>query len=361
MKQLSLLERRTKEERLLDKVVLAPNASDHMTILGTFLFKTINETYVPEEKLADLWLEAGLPPEHLPSPIAPHTAFTDAVRKLEGVQKDIGGPVHLLGRHTCTRGEVVHLNGTYHARLLVRSVTKNHHEIVYHLIRETVLTNKKRKTLIHRTFGTLRWDRQNKTPSFEWELKSQGEENIRRQVEEVFWDTYNLRRTHYDSGHIRYMVDKLLAEERIFKLTLTAASHFVPRKKAWISEGLRDFFKSIQKYAANPERPATCWPVPALRNEDTTTLVKDSFLEYQKELVKEIGGHLQRLENLTDEQREKAIERVKQRVLKTREEVAELLDEYRALLDAKFDTVERNVTLLTSIVAELDGGRIPKL
>lgn len=333
-----------------------------LAIMGEIVFKTLPQTFVPAHKLAELWIGAGLPKEYLPPRISALGAFGRAVEKIEQSQKALGGDVYLFGTYSCTRGETVHLDGIYYARVLLRSVTRNPQEIVYHIVRETVAHNdQSKRSLVHRTFGTLRWDRRLRKATFEWELTARGEDKIKAKVEELFWSTYKLHQTHYSSYHLRTMCDTLLRDQRIFKMASVQGCHFVPRKKAWISEGLRDFFEAIEPFAADPEYPPTCNPLPALKTENHRKWVSRSFLDHQKRLVEEVRGHLLGLHDLSEEQRAKAIERIKKRVLKTKEEVSELLEEYRVLLDAEFDIVERNVTLLTSVISELEGGRIPEL
>jgi len=367
--RLSLFElNRSTEKEFIREITVVPelDKADPASgnVIGYLLVKSINETFVPFERLFELWTEAGLPPRYARRrPRRPAAAFVSAVRRIQSRVSDFPdgvttGEVELHGQFRCTCGRSAHLDGTYPARVLVRNSRTRR---LYHVVRESVVTIDDTETLLHHTFGTLRWDDEAEAPVFEWDIRYPGEEELSRALAERVSTLHELLKTSADSMDIRNIIERMLAEENIFRMSVVKSTHFVPASKSWISEGLEDFFEFLRPYAANSKYPAACWAIPALRTKSIKDLVAHSLLAHQSELLEEARQQIRLLakEGATDSV--KLAERVKKHVRKIRNQIAQLLEEYRVLLEMKFDSVERNVVFLDTVLGELEAGKVPEV
>src|SRR5690606_24430210 len=105
--------------------------------------------------------------------------------------------------------------------------------------------------------------------------------------------------------------------------------------------------------------------IPALRTKSIKDLVAQSLLAHQSELLEEARQQIRQIRLLANGEEAtdsvKLTERVKKHVRKIRNQIAQLLEEYRVLLEMKFDSVERNVVFLDTVLGELEAGKVPEV
>lgn len=344
-----------------DQSGLAATTASSENILGWLLFTSIRESYVPKEVLGQLWAEANLPRKYIPDRLPLYSAFTKATEALE--QKnllDTLGNVELHGEYTCSRGRKKKLDGHYGIRTLVRAIPSESGDMIRHVVREIV--DGEGEALLYGTVGIAVFSKEDQVPFLTWENTLPGEETAIEHLEQKFWEAYALHSSHFDGEHIRYAVQKLIDDEQLVRVTATRGVHFVPREKKWVAEGLGEFFEGLGAYAANLDRPATCFRIPTVDEGEARRLVSESFEDLHEKALQDVLKQIRNARRIkSGPARDRAIQRASQRVEETRQSLAELLESYKELLQNKFEGVSEGVLRLKHIGEQLKKGNLPNI
>lgn len=301
--------------------------------LGNLLWYSIPEVQITREDLEAEFAAAGLDPQHLPRELNHRDAFRRATTSVEAKRQPTG------------------IEGQY-LNLLVREVKSDRQTMVRQMVREIVDQNNRRLSYDPVVEFELENERMSWRPLGGYLSLSETEEK----AAETAAKQYEIERTHYNGGHMRDALAKILSTCSPVAVRPSGGVYFTPRKHEGTVEALQRFVRALRNHRGphNGGQPQMC-TIPVIDGSDQREMLAES-LEDQvkaecKSLLIEMAGVLKAV---TQEGRQMKATTAAAYVERVRS-LGKMVREYEELLEGEVVAVKSSLEVALKQATELLG------
>lgn len=305
--------------------VQAGQAGQPLEYVGNLVWYTVNQTRITREDLELIFSQTGLDPKLLPQPLNARDALRRAATKNDGTRRGMD-----QGRQ---------------AIFMVREVSKDKTRLIYDLVRE--IRDEKNIRLSHRatvrlilaadTLQATALTPETPLSPAELEFAAVLQEGELEVVQEIVADFQRFS-THYDEGHVRDLVARILGTCAPVNVRESGGVYFTPKKHEMTVQALKRMLTDLGEFCTADRRSKLAMtPVIDAAEIDLQECLEEQLTKSAESLIVEMTRILESGRKVRQETAAGYVTRC--------QDLQRMMDEYAEMLNAERIVSETKVQI----------------